>query len=49
MGLKLKVDEKEIPINEFVERMLNGTITGAVTTLRGVKDNWKKIELEIEK
>ena len=49
MGLKLKVDNKEIPLNEFVERIMNGTITGAVSSLKGIKDDWKKIEVEIEK
>jgi hypothetical protein len=47
MGMKLKVDGKEIPLNEFVERILNGTIVGAVTSLKGIKDDWKKIEVEI--
>ena len=47
MGMKLKVDGKEIPLNEFVEKILNGTVVGAVTSLRGIKDNWKKIEIEI--
>ena len=47
MGMNLRVDGKEIPLNEFVEKMLNGTIVGAVTTLRGIKKNWKKIEIEI--
>ena len=49
LALKLKVDGKEIPLNEFVERILNGTLTGAVTALRGIKDDWEKIEIEIEK
>lgn len=49
MSLKLKVDGKEIPVNEFVEKILAGTITGAVTSLRGIKDDWKKIDIEIEK
>jgi len=49
LGLKLKVDGKEIPLNEFVEKIMAGTITGAVTSLRGIKDDWKKIEIEIEK
>ena len=49
MSLKLKVDEKDIPLNEFVEKILSGTITGAVTSLRGIKDDWKKIEIEIQK
>jgi len=47
MGMKLKVDGEEIPLNEFVERLLNGTIVGAVTSLKGIKEDWKKIELEI--
>ncbi|MGD0407057.1 MAG: hypothetical protein ABSB10_10470 [Candidatus Bathyarchaeia archaeon] len=49
MGLKLKVDGKEIPLNDFVEKILNGTISGAVTSLRGIREDWKKIEIEIQK
>ncbi len=49
MGLKLKVDGKDIPLNEFVGSILNGTITGAVTSLKGINDDWKKIEIAIEK
>ncbi|MGD0202557.1 MAG: hypothetical protein ABSC20_01455 [Candidatus Bathyarchaeia archaeon] len=48
MSLKLKVDGKEIPLNEFVEKILSGTITGAVASLRGIKEDWKKIEVEIQ-
>ncbi|MGA3291218.1 MAG: hypothetical protein ABSD42_13375 [Candidatus Bathyarchaeia archaeon] len=48
MSLKLKVDGKEIPLNEFVEKILKGTIAGAVTSLRGIKEDWKKIEVEIQ-
>lgn len=49
MGLKLKVDGKAIPLNEFVEKILNGMIVGAVGSLRGIRDDWKKIEIEIGK
>jgi len=49
LSLKLKVDGKEIPLNEFVGRMLSGTITGGVTSLKGIKEDWKKIEVEIQK
>jgi hypothetical protein len=49
LSLKLKVDGKDIPLNEFVEKILAGTITGAVTSLRVIKDDWKKIEIEIQK
>ncbi|MGO8806251.1 MAG: hypothetical protein ACLQO7_06555 [Candidatus Bathyarchaeia archaeon] len=49
MSLKLKVDGKEIPLNEFVEKIMSGTIIGAVTSLRGIKADWEKIEIEIKK
>ena len=49
MGMKLMVDGKEIPLNEFVEKIMNGTIVGAVTALRGIKEDWKKIDIEISK
>lgn len=49
LSLKLKVDGKEIPLNEFVGRMLSGTITGGVSSLKGIKEDWKKIEIEIQK
>ena len=49
MSLKLKVDGKDIPLNEFVEKILSGSIVGAVTSLRGIKEDWEKIEIEIEK
>jgi len=49
LSLKLKVDGKDIPLNEFVEKILSGSIVGAVTSLRGIKEDWEKIEIEIEK
>ena len=48
MSLKLKIDGKEIPLNDFVAKILSGTITGAVTSLKGVKEDWEKIEVEIQ-
>ena len=49
MNLKLKVDGKEIPLNEFVEKIISGTLVGAVTSLKGISDDWRKIEIEISK
>jgi hypothetical protein len=47
--MKLLIDGKEIPLNEFVEKILSGTVVGAVTALRGIREDWKKIEIEISK
>jgi hypothetical protein len=47
MVMRLRVDGNEIPLNEFVEKILSGTVVGAVTSLRGIKEDWKKIEIEV--
>ena len=49
MEMKLVIDGKEVPLNEFVNKILTGTIVGGVTSLRGIKEDWKKIEVEITK
>ena len=49
MVMKLRVDGKEIPLNEFVEKIISGSVIGAVTSLKGIKEDWKKIEIEISK
>jgi hypothetical protein len=43
--IELCVDEEEVKLNEFVQKILTGTVTGAVTSLRGIKKDWKKIEI----
>jgi len=47
--VKLKVDGEDIDLNEFVSKILSGTIVGTTTSLHGIKKDWKKIELEITK
>ena len=49
MGIELYVDGEEVELNEFVQRILTGTVTGAVTSLRGVKGEWKQIEITVTK
>ena len=46
---KLLVDNKEIGLNEFVEKFLGNMLAGAITSLRGVKEDWTKIEILVEK
>jgi hypothetical protein len=43
------VDGKEMPLNEFVDKILSGTVVGAVTSLRGINKDWKKIEMTVTK
>jgi hypothetical protein len=44
---KLSVDGEEIALNEFVSKILGGTVVGAVTSLRGVNKTWKRIEIRV--
>lgn len=45
----LMVDGKEIVLNEFVNKILSGTVVGAVTSLRDISTGWKKIEIKVTK
>jgi hypothetical protein len=47
LDVKLLVDDEQIELNEFATKIFSGIIAGAVTSLRGIKKNWKKIEIEV--
>ncbi|MCW4002015.1 MAG: hypothetical protein NWE97_02355 [Candidatus Bathyarchaeota archaeon] len=47
MNVKLFVDGEEIDLNEFVVKILSGALVGAVTSLRGIKEDWKEIEAKV--
>jgi hypothetical protein len=47
LDVKLLVDGEQIDLNEFVTKVLSRTVAGAVTSLRGIKKDWKKIEIEV--
>lgn len=47
MKMKLLVDGKEIPLNDFVERIFTGMVVGGVNALKGIKEDWEKIEIDV--
>ena len=47
LDVKLFVDGEEIDLNEFVVKILGGTLVGAVTSLSGIKKDWKEIEVKV--
>jgi len=49
LDVKLFVDGEEIDLNEFVVRVLSGSLVGAVTSLRGIKKDWKEIEVKVKR
>lgn len=45
IDIVLEVDGKNIPMNEFVRKMLSRVIAGSVSALRGVDEEWKVINI----
>ncbi|MDH5447863.1 MAG: hypothetical protein OEY24_05270 [Candidatus Bathyarchaeota archaeon] len=48
MDVRLFVDDKEISLSEFVKKIFSGIVVGAVMSLRGIKEDWKEIRVEVE-
>jgi hypothetical protein len=47
LDVELNIDGKQVELNEFVSKILGGTIVGAVTSLRGISKEWKEIKVEV--
>ncbi|MGD8543930.1 MAG: hypothetical protein PVG48_02295 [Candidatus Bathyarchaeota archaeon] len=47
MDVELTVDGKKIGLNEFVVKMFAGTIAGATSSLRDIKEDWKEIKIKV--
>lgn len=45
MVVELFVDGKKIGLNRFVETMLGNILVGVVSSLRGVGDDWRRVEM----
>jgi hypothetical protein len=49
LNIKLFVDGEKIELNEFVEKILSGTLEGTISSLRGIKTDWKTINIHLSK
>ncbi len=49
LDVKLFVDGEEIDLSEFVVKILSGTLVGAVTSLRGIREDWKEIQVKVRR
>lgn len=49
MEISLQVDHEHIELNDFVRRILSGTITGAICSLDGVDEDFSSITIQIKK
>ncbi len=46
---KLVVDGKQIPVNQFVQNVFIGIISGVLDSIHGVDEEWKVTELIIKR
>ncbi len=49
MAVRLRVDGKDIPMNEFVRTLFYNVISSMVLSLKGVKEDWEVIEIRLER
>lgn len=47
--IRLIVDNNEICVNEFVQNVIGRAIVGAVSALKGVKEDWTEIEVAVRR
>jgi len=45
----LEVDGKNIPMNDFVRKILAGMITGSVGALHGFDEDWKRLNISLKR
>jgi len=47
--IRLIVDNDEIEVNLFVQNVIGKAIVGAVSALKGVKEDWTEIEVRVRR
>ncbi len=49
MKVELLVDDRKIPTNEFIQKILGNVIKAMVESLHSIDDEWKEISIKVEK
>jgi len=49
MNVELKVDGKTVDLNAFTQEIIGNAAAAMAESLRGVGQDWKRIEIKIEK
>ena len=47
MEVRLVVDGEDIELNEFVTKMIGSVVAAMVSTLKGVSEDWKVVQIEV--
>ncbi|MEM0499017.1 MAG: hypothetical protein QW781_05935 [Methanothrix sp.] len=49
MKVSLVVDGVEIPLNDFTQQMIGNVSAGMASSLRGVSQDWKSLQITVER
>jgi hypothetical protein len=49
MEINLTIDGEDIPMNNFVEKIIAGVVAGAAESLNDVEKDWKNLQLIIKR
>lgn len=47
--VKMRIDGKDIPMNRYVEDVFLKVILALISTLKGISEDWRRIEIVIER
>jgi hypothetical protein len=47
MEVRLVVDGEEVELNPFVMKIIGKVVEALATSLKGVREDWKRIEVEV--
>ncbi len=45
----LEVDGKNIPMNDFVKKILFGMVKGSIEALHGIGSDWKTVNINLKR
>jgi hypothetical protein len=45
----LLIDGKEIPLNHFAQQIIASTITGMISVLKGIPENFETVNLTVKR
>jgi len=47
--VELKIDGENVPLNEYVVKVFSGVVEALVSTLHGIPEDWKNVEMKVKR
>ncbi|MEM4699948.1 MAG: hypothetical protein QXT74_03225 [Candidatus Nezhaarchaeales archaeon] len=49
MRVEVRVDDRKVPLNPFVTKLIGNLVHALLSSLRGVEPGWRVAELRVER